>query len=69
MADAGIHADRHLAVDIHLNVDQRGGLCLRSGAQRFYEKLIGFSFPMIFSGFADVCEWFDNKDRAIPYRG
>ena len=54
---------QHLAVDIHLSVDQRGGLCLRSGAQRFYEKLIGFSFPMIFSGFADVCEWFDNKDR------
>jgi hypothetical protein len=51
---------QHLAVDIDLRVDERGGLRLRSGAQRFYEGPIGFSFPMLFSGFADVHEWFDD---------
>jgi Domain of unknown function (DUF4166) len=30
---------QHLAVDIDLSVDVRGGLRLRSGAQRFYEAL------------------------------
>jgi hypothetical protein len=51
----------HLAVDIHLSVDDEGGLRLRSGAQRFYEGLIGFRFPMAFSGVADVREWYDDK--------
>jgi len=52
---------QHLAVDIDLSVDDRGGLRLRSGAQRFYEGPIAFSFPMFLSGFADVCEWFDDS--------
>ena len=52
---------QHLAVDIDLSVDEKGGLKLRSGAQRFYEGWIGFSFPLIFSGIADVNEWFDEK--------
>jgi hypothetical protein len=50
---------QHLAVDIDLSVDPRGGLRLRSGEQRFYEGVIGFRFPMFFSGVADVCEWYD----------
>ena len=54
---------QHLAVDIGLSVDQRGGLCLRSGAQRFYEGLLGFGFPMLFSGVADVCEWYEEQDQ------
>ncbi len=49
----------HLAVDIDLSVDARGGLHLRSGEQRFYEGLLGFRFPMLFSGIADVHEWYD----------
>jgi hypothetical protein len=49
----------HLAVDIEMGVDERGGLCIRSGAQRFYEGVIGFPFPMLFSGIANVCEWYD----------
>lgn len=52
---------QHLAVDIHLSVDEDGGLRLRSGAQRFYEGPIGFSFPMLFSGVADVREWYDES--------
>ena len=35
----------HLAVDIDLSVDEAGGLRLLSGAQRFYEGVIGFTFP------------------------
>ena len=50
----------HLAVDIDLSVDERGGLRLRSGAQRFYEGRLGFDFPLAFSGVADVHEWFDD---------
>jgi hypothetical protein len=52
---------QHLAVDLHLAVDPRGGLRIRSGAQRFYEGWVGFSFPLLFSGVADVCEWFDES--------
>ena len=53
----------HLAVDIDLSVDKEGGLCLRSSGQRFYEGPIGFDFPMLFSGAADVREWYDEKAR------
>ena len=51
---------QHLAVDIELAVSERGGLRLRSGTQRFYEGLIGFTFPMQFSGVAAVHEWYDD---------
>jgi hypothetical protein len=54
---------QHLAVDIDLSVDQRGGLKLRSGEQRFYEKIIGFRFPLFFSGVAEVCEWYDDAEQ------
>lgn len=52
----------HLAVDIDLSVDDEGGLRLRSGAQRFYEGIVGFDFPMQFSGLADVREWYDERE-------
>lgn len=53
---------QHLAVDLHLSVDaDTGGLRLVSGEQRFYEGPLGFRFPMLFSGIADVCEWFDDS--------
>ena len=50
---------QHLAVDIDLSVDGEGGLRLRSGMQRFHEGPISFPFPMLFSGVADVREWYD----------
>ena len=56
---------QHLAVDIELSVDANGGLRLKSGAQRFYEGPIAFSFPMLFSGVADVCEWFDDTTQCF----
>jgi hypothetical protein len=52
---------QHLAVDIDLAVDENGGLRLRSGEQRFYEKPFAFRFPLFFSGIADVCEWYDDE--------
>jgi Domain of unknown function (DUF4166) len=57
---------QHLAVDIHCSVDEEGALCLRSGEQRFYEGPIAFRFPALFSGIANVREWWD--DDAQQFR-
>jgi hypothetical protein len=54
---------QHLAVDIELKVDPNGGLRLKSGEQRFYEGWLGFKFPLLFSGVAEVCEWYDDKAK------
>jgi hypothetical protein len=54
---------QHLAVDIDLSVDARGGLRLRSGTQRFYERRLAFDFPLLFSGIAEVCEWYDDGEQ------
>jgi hypothetical protein len=51
---------QHLAVDIDLSADGEGGLRLCSGEQRFFERSIAFRFPLLFSGVADVREWFDD---------
>jgi hypothetical protein len=56
---------QHLAVDIDLSVDERGGLRLRSGQQRFYEGPLAFTFPLFFSGIADVCEWYDDLAKCF----
>ena len=56
---------QHLAVDLELTVAPNGGMKLRSGAQRFYEGPLAFSFPLFFSGIADVCEWYDDKDQCF----
>jgi hypothetical protein len=56
---------QHLAVDIDLKVASNGGLSLESGAQRFYEGPVGFSFPLLFSGVANVCEWYDDESRCF----
>lgn len=57
---------QHLAVDLDLTVEEDGSLRLRSDAQRFYEGPVGFRFPMLFSGRADLRESFD--DDANMYR-
>jgi hypothetical protein len=54
---------QHLAVALDLRVDERGGLRLRSGTQRFYEGGFAFTFPLLFSGIADVCEWYDDNTQ------
>lgn len=52
---------QHLAVDLELEVDERGGLRIRSGEQRFYEGPVAFRFPQFFSGVAEVNEWYDDS--------
>lgn len=51
---------QHLAVDLELSVMENGGLRLVSGEQRFYEGPVAFRFPMLFSGVAEVKEWYDD---------
>jgi hypothetical protein len=57
---------QHLAVDLTLQVEADGSLLLRSDAQRFYEGPLGFRFPMLFSGRAELRERYD--DEAGLYR-
>ena len=54
---------QHLAVDLDLSVDERGGMRIRSGEQRVYEGPVAFTFPLVLSGVADVCEWYDDTAR------
>jgi hypothetical protein len=56
---------QHLAVDLEVSVAPNGGLRLRSGEQRFYEGPVAFRFPLLFSGIADVCEWFDDSQNCF----
>jgi len=51
---------QHIAVDLDLSVDHRGGLCIRSGDQRLYEHLLGFRLPRSLTGDAHGCEWYDD---------
>jgi hypothetical protein len=52
---------QHLAVDLDVSVSENGGIRILSGAQRFYEGPLAFTFPMLFSGIAEVCEWYDDE--------
>jgi hypothetical protein len=54
---------QHLAVDLHASVDEEGGIRFRSGEQRFYEGRVAFRFPLLFSGIAEVREWYDDDER------
>ena len=56
---------QHLAVELEIQVAENGGLRLRSGAQRFYEGPVAFSFPLFFSGVADVCESYDDDEECF----
>ncbi|MBP1990325.1 DUF4166 domain-containing protein [Paenibacillus eucommiae] len=51
---------QHLAVDIEVSAANNGGIRIRSGEQRFYENWLQFRFPLMLSGTADVCEWYDD---------
>lgn len=59
---------QHLSVDLEVAADERGGVHIRSGAQRFYEGAIAFSFPMLFSGIADVREWYNDEEEKFYIR-
>lgn len=59
---------QHLAVDLDFVVGDDGSLRLTSGAQRFYEGPIGFRFPMLFSGRADLHESYDDEAGVFRIR-
>jgi hypothetical protein len=50
---------QHLAVDIDMKVNPDGSITIRSGDQRFYEGRVGFRFPMLLAGNAEVNEAYD----------
>jgi hypothetical protein len=50
---------QHLAVDLTFGVSDRGGILVRSGAQRLYEGRVGLQLPRVVTGVAEVEEWFD----------
>jgi len=54
---------QHLAVDLEMEVDERGGLRVRSREQRFYKGPVGFRFPRFFTGDAEVNEWYDDSTQ------
>lgn len=52
---------QHLAVDLDLSVEEDGSLLVRSDAQRLYERRVGFSFPLLLSGRAELRERYDEE--------
>lgn len=56
---------QHLAVDIDIQVAPNGGIQICSGEQRFYERILGFRFPMALSGIASVNEWYDDENQCF----
>lgn len=59
---------QHLAVDLRLVVEADGSLHLTTDAQRFYAGPLGFRFPMLFSGRADLRESFDDATGEFRIR-
>ena len=59
---------QHLAVDLDVSVEPDGSLLLRSGAQRFYEGPVGFRFPLLFSGRAELRESYDEATDVYRIR-
>ncbi|GAC1448040.1 MAG: DUF4166 domain-containing protein [Isosphaeraceae bacterium] len=51
---------QHLVSDIHVSVDERGGMRLQSGATRLHERFVSRPLPAFLTGYADVREWYDD---------
>ncbi|SFE26301.1 protein of unknown function [Paenibacillus algorifonticola] len=54
---------QHLAVDLDISAVPGGGIRIRSGQQRFYERFLQFRFPRLLTGEADVTEWYDDAQE------
>jgi hypothetical protein len=52
---------QHLAVDLHLSVDEQGGLLIRSGEQRLHEGILNARVPPIATGAARLRESYDEE--------
>jgi hypothetical protein len=52
---------QHLATDLLLRADERGGLVIRSGAHRFHQGPLALRVPGVVAGAATVRESFDEE--------
>lgn len=52
---------QHIAVDLHPQVSDVGGLRIVTGAQRIHEGPLHVGLPNDLTGHADVHEWFDEQ--------
>ncbi|MBP2474263.1 hypothetical protein JOF53_003135 [Crossiella equi] len=52
---------QHIAVDLHLAVDERGGLVVRSGEQRLREGFLDVRVPRFLLAHAELHEWYDEQ--------
>ncbi|MCO1581032.1 DUF4166 domain-containing protein [Crossiella sp. SN42] len=52
---------QHVAVDLDLSVDSRGGLVIRSGEQRLRAGLLDLRVPRALLARAEVREWYDEQ--------
>ncbi|NMR31853.1 DUF4166 domain-containing protein [Crystallibacter degradans] len=59
---------QHLATGLDLKVLPDGSLHLTSGAQRFYEGSLGFTFPAAFTGTAELHETYDEIRQVFTVR-
>ena len=56
---------QHLAADLSATVRPDGSLLVTTGDQRFYERMLGFRFPLTFSGSGTVLESYDEELERI----
>lgn len=54
---------QHLAVDLSVCAAPNGGILIRSGDKRFYEGRLQLRWPRSLTGFAEVCEWYDDQQQ------
>ncbi len=59
---------QHLAVDIELRAAPNGGLSYAQVHNASTKDSLGFPFPMLFSGVADVCECYDDAERQFKIK-
>ncbi len=56
---------QHLAAELSARVTENGGVRFVSGKQHVYEGAVGARLPLLFSGNADVCEWYDDAQQCF----
>ena len=52
---------QHVAVDLELRVDDRGGLRIRTARQRIRERALDLRLPESLSAIAELHEWYDER--------
>lgn len=59
---------QHLATGLDLKVLPDGSLHLATGSQRFYERALGFTFPAVLTGTAELHEAYDEERSVFTIR-